>query len=40
MSVREVVCSWGSPFLILFALFLCGYVGGGVAWARKTKGGR
>jgi len=38
MSVREVVCSWGSPFLILFALGLCGYVGGGVAWARKTKG--
>ena len=38
MSVREVVCSWGSPFLILFTLCMCAYLGGGVAWARKTKG--
>ena len=38
MTVREVVCSWGTPFLLVAMFGGFGYVAGGIAYAAKTRG--
>eukprot|EP01043_Picozoa_sp_COSAG02_P041341 COSAG02_NODE_3418_length_6778_cov_36.646654_1_plen_295_part_00 len=38
VTIREVVCSWGTPFLLLFMLSAFGYVVGGIAYASKIGG--
>ena len=38
ITIREVVCSWGTPFLLAAMFGGFGYVAGGIAYAAKTKG--
>lgn len=40
VTIREVVCSWGSPFLLLFVFGTVAYVAIGIAYATKTAGKR